>query len=121
MRILYRTHTCGELNIKDVGKKVILSGWVDRIRDLGGIKFIILRDRYGVTQIVVNPESPAYEISQKIGREWVIQIEGTVSERPESTKTETQTGEVEVIVEKINVLSKQNYHHFIPEIRCLKI
>lgn len=114
MRILYRTHTCGELDIKDVGKKVVLSGWVDRIRDLGGIKFIILRDRYGVTQVVVNPESPAYEISQQIGREWVIQIEGTVSERPESTKTETQTGEIEVIVEKITVLSKAELPPFYP-------
>ncbi|MEN6515314.1 MAG: OB-fold nucleic acid binding domain-containing protein, partial [Fervidobacterium sp.] len=58
---MYRTHTCGELKATDEGKRVTLSGWVDRIRDLGGVKFVILRDRYGKTQIVVNPNSPVYD------------------------------------------------------------
>ncbi|ABR31464.1 aspartyl-tRNA synthetase [Thermosipho melanesiensis] len=111
---MYRTHNCGELRKKDVEKEVILSGWVDRIRDLGGIKFIILRDRYGKTQLVVNPNSPAYEISQELGREWVIQVYGKVLERPDETKTEMVTGEIEVEVNKIKVLSKSDVPPFYP-------
>ncbi|HQO05928.1 MAG TPA: OB-fold nucleic acid binding domain-containing protein, partial [Fervidobacterium sp.] len=79
---MYRTHTCGELKASDEGKRVTLSGWVDRIRDLGGVKFVILRDRYGKTQIVLNPDSPVYEKVSEISREDVIQIEGTVRKRP---------------------------------------
>lgn len=111
---MYRTHTCGELSLKDAGKKVVLSGWVERIRDLGGIKFIVLRDRYGVTQIVVNPDSSAYNLSQEIGREWIIQVEGVVHERPDETKTNTPTGDIEVYVENMKVLSKSELPPFYP-------
>ncbi|MDN5325122.1 MAG: aspartyl-tRNA synthetase [Thermosipho sp. (in: thermotogales)] len=114
MRILLRTHTCGELNKSHVGENVILSGWVSRIRDLGGIKFIILRDRYGETQIVVNPDSPVYSLAQKLGREYVIQVEGKVNERPEETKTNTSTGEIEVYATKINILSSSEIPPFFP-------
>lgn len=114
MRILLRTHTCGELNKKHAGMNVILSGWVSRIRDLGGIKFIILRDRYGETQVVVNPDSDAYSTAQEIGREFVIQVEGEVRERPEETKTNTLTGEIEVYASKINILSTAEVPPFFP-------
>lgn len=114
MRILFRTHTCGELNKKNVGMNVVLSGWVSRIRDLGGIKFIVLRDRYGETQVVVNPDSEAYSLAEEIGREFVIQIEGEVKERPEETKTGTPTGEIEVYASKINVLSVSEVPPFYP-------
>lgn len=114
MRILLRTHTCGELNKKHAGMNVILSGWVSRIRDLGGIKFIILRDRYGETQVVVNPDSDAYSTAQEIGREFVIQVEGEVRERPEETKTNTLTGEIEIYASKINILSTAEVPPFFP-------
>jgi len=114
VRILLRTHTCGELNKKHAGMNVILSGWVSRIRDLGGIKFIILRDRYGETQVVVNPDSDAYSTAQEIGREFVIQVEGEVRERPEETKTNTLTGEIEVYASKINILSTAEVPPFFP-------
>ncbi|MBO8140137.1 MAG: aspartate--tRNA ligase [Thermosipho sp. (in: Bacteria)] len=111
---MLRTHTCGELNKKHAGMNVILSGWVSRIRDLGGIKFIILRDRYGETQVVVNPDSDAYSTAQEIGREFVIQVEGEVRERPEETKTNTLTGEIEVYASKINILSTAEVPPFFP-------
>jgi len=114
VRILLRTHTCGELNKKHAGMNVILSGWVSRIRDLGGIKFIILRDRYGETQVVVNPDSDAYSTAQEIGREFVIQVEGEVRERPEETKTNTLTGEIEIYASKINILSTAEVPPFFP-------
>ena len=80
---MYRTHTCGELRIANVGQKVTLSGWVQRIRKMGGMSFIDLRDRYGITQLVID-ESASKEINnqaEKLGREYVIQIEGEVLER----------------------------------------
>lgn len=98
---MLRTHTCGELRIQDVGKKVILSGWVDRIRDLGGVKFIMLRDRYGLTQVVLS-----FENQIELRRESVVQVEGLVRERPKETvNRELATGEIEVIAEKITVFS----------------
>ncbi|MBT1247829.1 MULTISPECIES: aspartate--tRNA ligase [unclassified Thermosipho (in: thermotogales)] len=111
---MYRTHNCGELTIKNKGEKVVLAGWIERIRDLGGIKFIILRDRYGKTQLVVSPNSSAYKVSQKLGREWVIQVKGKVLERPNETKTDMPTGEIEIDVEEINVLSKAEIPPFYP-------
>ncbi|ANQ54484.1 aspartate--tRNA ligase [Thermosipho sp. 1070] len=111
---MYRTHNCGELTIKNKGEKVVLAGWIERIRDLGGIKFIILRDRYGKTQLVVSPNSSAYKVSQELGREWVIQVKGKVLERPNETKTDTPTGEIEIDVEEINVLSKAEIPPFYP-------
>ena len=80
---MYRTHTCGELNISNVGKRVTLSGWVQRSRDLGGMTFIDLRDRYGITQLAFNMESNAElcKLARKLGREYVVQAEGEVAER----------------------------------------
>lgn len=103
---MYRTHTCGELNIANVGKKVTLSGWVQKSRDLGGMTFIDLRDRYGITQLAFNMETNAglCEEARKLGREYVIQIEGEVAERHSKNKN-IQTGEIEIIVESINILN----------------
>jgi aspartyl-tRNA synthetase len=103
---MYRTHTCGELKISDVNSKVTLSGWVQRSRDLGGMTFIDLRDRYGITQLVFNMETHAglCEQARKIGREFVIQAEGSVSERSNKNK-KIATGDIEIIVEKITILN----------------
>ena len=77
----YRTNTCGELRLGDAGKKVVLAGWVQRTRKLGGMTFIDLRDRYGITQLVVSADAPAelVEVANSLGREFVIQAEGEVS------------------------------------------
>lgn len=103
---MYRTHTCGELNILNVNQKVILSGWVQRSRDLGGMTFIDLRDRYGITQLAFNMDtnSKLCEKARKLGREYVIQIEGTVTER-QSKNNKIPTGDIEIITENIKVLN----------------
>lgn len=103
---MYRTHTCGELNIASVGKKVILSGWVQRSRDLGGMTFIDLRDRYGITQLAFNMDTNAGLCGEarKLGREYVVQVEGTVTER-HSKNLKMPTGEIEIIVDKIKLLN----------------
>jgi aspartyl-tRNA synthetase len=103
---MYRTHTCGELNIASVGKKIILSGWVQRSRDLGGMTFIDLRDRYGITQLAFNMDTDAGLCSEarKLGREYVVQVEGTVTER-HSKNMKMPTGEIEIIVDKITILN----------------
>ena len=101
----YRTHTCGELNIKNVGEEVRLAGWVQRIRNLGGMKFIDLRDQYGITQSVVTVESGLIDMASKIPNESTISIEGTVRLRDEETiNPKITTGEVEVVAEKIEIL-----------------
>ena len=107
-RMLKRTHTCGELRISDVGKTVILNGWVDRIRDLGGILFILLRDRYGITQIVFEPSNiEVYEMAKELGPEYVIGIRGKVRKRPdEAMNPKIPTGEIEVIVDEMEIFSK---------------
>lgn len=104
---MLRTHTCGELRIADINKNVKLSGWVQRSRDLGGMTFIDLRDRYGITQLVFNMEthSALCQQARKLGREYVIQIEGLVSERS-NKNAKIPTGDVEVIVEQIKILNK---------------
>ena len=94
---MYRTHTCGELRLTDAGKQVTLSGWVQRVRDLGGMTFIDLRDRYGITQIVINSETQA-ELSSRareLGREYVVQLSGKVAERS-SKNLKLATGEIEI-------------------------
>ena len=103
---MLRSHTCGELRIADVQKKVVLSGWVQRSRDLGGMTFIDLRDRYGITQLAFNMESnPDLCLeARKMGREYVIQINGEVVERQSKNKN-MPTGEVEVVVSDLNVLN----------------
>ena len=97
----YRTHTCGELRIEDVGKNVILSGWVNSIRKLGGITFLTLRDNYGITQILFKDE----EKVSKICRESVVKICGKVLER-ESKNRKMETGDIEVLADEIEVLGK---------------
>ena len=103
---MYRTHTCGELNISDVNKEVTLSGWVQKNRDLGGMTFVDLRDRYGITQLVFNMETnpELCQEARKLGREFVIQAEGRVSERSNPNK-KIPTGDIEIIVNKITVLN----------------
>jgi len=103
---MYRTHNCGELNLSNRGEKVILSGWVHKSRDLGGMTFIDLRDRYGKTQLVFNMESDPglCAAARKLGREYVICAEGTVEERSNKNPKMT-TGDIEIIVNKLTVLN----------------
>ena len=103
---MYRSHTCGELRISDVNKQVTLAGWVQRSRKMGGMTFIDLRDRYGITQLVFNEEVNAElcERANHLGREFVIQIEGTVNERF-SKNSHIPTGDIEIIVSELNVLN----------------
>lgn len=103
---MYRTHTCGELRISDVNKQVTLAGWVQRSRKMGGMTFIDLRDRYGITQLVFNEEVDAAlcEQANHLGREFVIQIVGTVNERF-SKNNHIPTGDIEIIVSELNVLN----------------
>ena len=103
---MYRTHNCGELRITDVNKQVTLAGWVQRSRKMGGMTFIDLRDRYGITQLVFNEEvdTALCEEANKLGREYVIQITGSVNERFNKNKN-IPTGDIEIIVNKLNVLN----------------
>ena len=103
---MYRSHTCGELRISDVNKQVTLAGWVQRSRKMGGMTFIDLRDRYGITQLVFNEEVNAdlCEQANHLGREYVIQVNGTVSERY-SKNSNMPTGDIEIIVSHLNVLN----------------
>jgi aspartyl-tRNA synthetase len=108
LKLKKRTHTCGELTTEHCGQEVILSGWVDRIRDLGGIKFVMLRDRYGYTQIVFDPEeSESYKRAQKIGVEYVINVTGVVRKRPDDAiNAKMKTGYIEVLSKDMEILSK---------------
>lgn len=103
---MYRTNTCGELRIENVGQQVTLTGWVQRSRKMGGMTFIDLRDRYGITQLVFNEETNAELCAQanKLGREYVIQVTGTVNERY-AKNDKMPTGDIEIIVEKLQVLN----------------
>ena len=103
---MYRSHTCGELRISDVNKQVTLAGWVQRSRKMGGMTFIDLRDRYGITQLVFNEEVNAElcERANRLGREFVIQVKGTVNERF-SKNQHIPTGDIEIIVSELNVLN----------------
>ena len=103
---MFRTHTCGELRISDVNKQVTLAGWVQRSRKMGGMTFVDLRDRYGITQLVFNEEINAdlCEQANKLGREYVIQIKGIVNERF-SKNANMPTGDIEIIVSELNVLN----------------
>ena len=104
---VYRTHNCNELSVKDVDKKVILSGWVHRIRDHGGVLFIDLRDHYGITQVVIDPDSKDFVTAEKLRSEWCIQIIGKVKLRDhELINRNLSTGEIEVFVETIKILTK---------------
>ncbi|KIC12279.1 aspartyl-tRNA synthetase [Leisingera sp. ANG-M1] len=103
----YRSHTCAELNKSNVGETVRLSGWVHRVRDHGGLLFIDLRDHYGVTQVMADPDSPVFAEIEKVRSEWCIRIDGNVLARDESlVNPKIPTGEVEVFIRDIEVLGK---------------
>ncbi|HQN59949.1 MAG TPA: OB-fold nucleic acid binding domain-containing protein, partial [Bacteroidales bacterium] len=110
---MYRTHTCGELSLANRGEKVALAGWVQRSRDLGGMTFTDLRDRYGITQLVFNMETDADLCmkARKFGREFVIRAEGIVAERS-NKNLKIPTGEIEIIVEQIEVLNTSDIPPF---------
>jgi aspartyl-tRNA synthetase len=101
----YRTHTCGALRADHISSTVRLSGWCHRIRDHGGVLFIDLRDHYGLTQIVADPDSPAFKTAEKLRSEWVVRVDGRVRRRPAGTDNpDLPTGEVEVFATDIEVL-----------------
>ena len=103
---MYRTHNCGELRLSEVGQSVTLSGWVQRTRKMGGMTFVDLRDRYGLTQLVFNEETDAALCAQanKLGREYVIQVTGTVNERY-AKNDKMPTGDIELLVDSLTVLN----------------
>jgi len=101
----YRSHTCGALRDSHIDQTVRLSGWCHRIRDHGGVLFIDLRDHYGLTQCVADPDSPAFKIAETLRSEWVVRIDGKVRRRPEGTDNpELPTGAVEIYISEIEVL-----------------
>jgi aspartyl-tRNA synthetase len=101
----YRSHTCGVLREADIGKEVRLSGWCHRIRDHGGLLFIDLRDHYGITQVVADPDSPSFKDAEKLRSEWVVRIDGKVRKRPAGTENpDLPTGAIEVYISEIEVL-----------------
>ncbi|MCS0493595.1 aspartate--tRNA ligase [Ancylobacter sp. MQZ15Z-1] len=101
----YRTHTCGALRASDVGETARISGWCHRIRDHGGVLFIDLRDHYGLTQVVVDPDSPAFKLAETVRSEWVIRVDGRVRSRPAGTENpELPTGQIEVYCTEMEVL-----------------
>ena len=104
---MYRSHKLNELRMEHVGQSVTISGWIDKVRDMGPFVFIDLRDRYGITQVLVNENSPKeiLELAKKLKNEFVIQVEGKVNERTSKNKN-ILTGDIEVLAENINVLSK---------------
>ncbi len=103
----YRSHTCGALRIDHQGQDIRLSGWVHRVRDHGGVLFIDLRDHYGITQVVADPDSPAFKAIEKVRSEWVIRVDGKVRPRPAGTENaDMPTGLVEVYATEIEVLSQ---------------
>ena len=108
-RTMYRTHTCGELRIENAGQTVTLAGWVQKSRKLGGMTFIDLRDRYGITQLVVDAHADAglVETASGLGREWVLQVTGQVIER-QSKNPKMPTGDIEISLSAIKVLNKAN-------------
>lgn len=103
---MFRTNTCGELRLNDAGKQVTLAGWVQRSRKMGGMTFVDLRDRYGITQVVFNNETDEalHERADRLGREFVIQVTGTVAER-QSKNANLPTGDIEIIAESLNILN----------------
>lgn len=110
---MYRSNTCGELRLSDAGKTVTLAGWVQRSRKMGGMTFVDMRDRYGVTQVVFNNESDAAlcEAANHLGREFVIQVTGIVAERS-SKNMNIATGEIEIIAQSLTILNKSDVPPF---------
>ena len=106
---MHRSHTCSDLTAKNIGEEVTLSGWVSNRRDHGGIIFIDMRDRYGLTQVVFDPEDDklAWETADAFRSEYVVKAAGTVRARPEGqANTKMHTGEIEVIISKVELISK---------------
>ena len=106
--VYYRTHTCGELDVKNVGQQVTLAGWVNRRRDHGGLIFIDLRDRYGIMQVICDPErSPeAHHAASELRSEYVVQVTGTVVRRlPGTENPNLRTGAIEVAADRIEILN----------------
>src|SRR5574343_533852 len=103
---MFRSHTCGELRIENIGQRVPLSGWVSKSRLMGSMAFIDLRDRYGITQLAFNEvyNSDVLKQAESLGREFVIQVEGVVAERS-SKNPQLLTGDIEIIVDKLNILN----------------
>ncbi len=109
---MYRTNTCGELRLKDAGSTVTLAGWVRRVRKMGGLAFLDLRDRYGITQIVFSPDAPELmDAANHLGREYVIQVTGTVAERT-SKNPKLPTGDIEIIATDLKVLNRSDVPPF---------
>lgn len=110
---MYRTNTCGELRLSDAGKKVTLAGWVQRTRKLGGMTFVDLRDRYGITQLVLSADAPAelVDVVASLGREFVVQVMGEVVERA-SKNPKIATGDVEIRIQSVNILNKSEVPPF---------
>ncbi|HQC41673.1 MAG TPA: OB-fold nucleic acid binding domain-containing protein, partial [Petrotogaceae bacterium] len=107
--MLKRTHTCGELSSQDIGKEIVLNGWVDRVRDLGGMLFVLVRDRYGKTQVYFDPaaDKQLYESALKLGNEYTVGIKGIVNKRPEKDiNSNMSTGEIEVMAKELVVFSE---------------
>src|ERR1700709_2432183 len=102
---MYRSHTCGELRITDVNKEVTLAGWVQTIRKFGAITFVDLRDRYGITQLLLNESLNAALDANPLGREFVVQAKGTVHERS-NKNANISTGDIEVLVSTFTILNK---------------
>ncbi len=103
---MFRSNTCGELRLADAGRKVTLAGWVQRVRKMGGMTFLDLRDRYGITQVVFNTEhdSALNEAANKLGREYVVQVTGTVAER-QAKNAQLPTGDIEIIADEMRILN----------------
>jgi aspartyl-tRNA synthetase len=113
MKFAKRTHTCGELGSPDIGKTVALNGWVAQVRDLGGVIFINLRDRYGITQLTFNPDNKSsYEAAAGLKNEFVISASGTVGKRS-STNPNMKTGEIEVVVSDVQILNRSEVPPFV--------
>ena len=110
---MYRTHNCGQLILDHVGEQVILSGWVQKSRDLGGMTFVDLRDRYGVTQLVFNMETDTElcKEARKLGREFVVRVEGVVAERS-NKNPQMATGDIEILVGKLEILNSSQVPPF---------
>ncbi|MDE6588008.1 MAG: aspartate--tRNA ligase [Paramuribaculum sp.] len=110
---MYRTNTCGELRLADAGREVTLAGWVQRVRKMGSMTFVDLRDRYGITQVVTNVERDAalQEAASHLGREFVVQVKGTVAER-QSKNANIPTGDIEIIAHEINILNRSEVPPF---------
>ena len=105
----YRTHNCSELKIEDDGNTIKLSGWVHRVRDHGGLLFIDLRDHFGITQCVVDPDSNAFKLAESVRSEWVLSITGKVKKRiPEAVNKNIPTGSIEIFIDEIEILSQSD-------------